>query len=121
MFRIGYMEQPGIDIRSIELHDSNIILTYENDAVETLANDLTTYKIFYDAWLKDNPPFISDVHKSTMRNIILSSINNNEKCIAELKSFFQTPNEDHVKTFLSYMRKRDITLPEKKAIWTNVS
>jgi hypothetical protein len=114
------MEQPGIEIRSVQLRDESIILTYENDAVETLPNNLATYKTFYDVWLKDNPPFISDVHKGMMRNIVLGSINNNEKCLADLKTFFEAPNEEHVKTFLSYMRKRDVILPEKKAIWTNV-
>ena len=114
------MEQNGVEIESIELADNHIHLKYVNGAEESLSNSLDTYKQFYELWLKDNPPFISDVHKSVMRNIILSAINDNPKCMAELQAFFNHPNEESVKKFLTYMRKRNDILPEKKAIW-NVS
>lgn len=114
------MEQEGIDVEGVLLADGNIIVQYANSATETLPNNEETYKLFYDTWLKDNPPFISDIHKSTMRNIILASINNNPKSVAELKQYFSSPNEDQVKKFLDYMRKRVVILPEKKAIWKAV-
>jgi hypothetical protein len=114
------MENPGVEIRSVQLADGNIIVQYENDAVETLSNSKETFVAFYNFWIKDNPPFISDSHKLEMRNLTLVSINNNEKSISEMMTYFQAPNEENVKKFLSYMRKRVEILPEKKAIWTVV-
>jgi hypothetical protein len=113
------MENQGIEIRNIELVNDHINVTYENDAVESLPNTIDTYKTFYETWLKENPPFISDTHKLIMRNIILASINNDDKCINELRTFFQT-NPEAVKKFLTYMRHRLDILPEKKAIWHTV-
>lgn len=115
------MEQEGINLQSVELIDDNIIVKYENDAIETLPNNQETYKLFYTKWLKDDPPFISDINKVIMRNIILASINNNSKSIEDLRQFFSSPNEDQVKKFLDYMRKRAHILPEKKAIWKTVT
>ena len=115
------MEQQGIDIQSVELPEGSIIIKYVNDAIETLPNNEDTYRLFYETWLKENPPFISDINKVIMRNIILASINNNTKSIDELKQYFATPNEEQVQKFLTYMRKRVDILPEKKAIWKTVS
>lgn len=116
------MENPDIEITYVELVNDNIIVHYENDAVETLPNDLSTYKAFYELWLKSDPPFISDIYKVTMRSIILASIHtNNGQSIQELHNFFSSPNEETVKKFLTYMRKRVSFLPEKKAVWKVVS
>lgn len=114
------MEHAGVEIRSVQLADGNVIVTYENDAVETLTNTKDTYTAIYNHWIKDNPPFISDSHKLEMRNITLAAINNNEKCLSDLSAYFQSPNEETVKKFFTYMRKRPEILPEKKAIWTVV-
>jgi hypothetical protein len=113
------MDNPGVEIRNIELANESIIITYENDAVETLSNNVDTYKAFYETWLKENPPFISDTHKLIMRNIILASINNDEKCINELREMFSASPEI-VRKFLTYMRRRLDILPEKKAAWHTV-
>lgn len=113
------MEHIEVEIRNVELTNDNIIVTYENDAVENLPNDVSTYKAFYETWLKDSPPFISDTHKLIMRNIILASINNDQKCINDLREYFSS-NPDIVKKFLTYMRHRKDTLPEKKAVWHTV-
>ena len=91
------MENEGIEIKSVELSNDNIVVKYESGATETLPNDLDTYKAFHEKWLLNNPPFISDIYKAHMRNIILASINNNTKCISDLKVFFQSPNENDVK------------------------
>lgn len=111
------MEQPGIEIQSVELSD-NIVIKYANDTIETLPKNIDTWKAFHTFWLKDNPPFISDLHKITMRNIILASINNNQQSMEELQRYFSSPNEDQVTKFFIYMRKREEILPAKKAIWT---
>jgi hypothetical protein len=116
------MENTGIEIKSVILQDNNIEVTYENGAVEILPNNLDTYKAFYNLWLKDNPPFISDVNKIMMRNIILASAvgNTDSKCINDLQEFFST-NPENVKKFLTYMRKRVDFLPEKKSVWRVVT
>jgi len=112
------MENEGIDIASVELSGDNIKVIYVNDATEILANNRDTYKAFHDKWLVSNPPFISDKFKVQMRDITLATINNNASCIASLSNYFKSPNEATVKSFLTYMRKRESTLPPQKAQWT---
>ena len=114
------MDNEGIEIQSVEFTETDIIIKYENNAIETLPKNMETYKAFHDKWLVENPPFISDIYKSQMRNIILANINNNKNCIEELDKFFQSPNEETAKKFFRYMRNRHITLPPQKAIWTPV-
>lgn len=116
------MEHTDTEIQSVQLTDDTIIVNYANDAVETLPNNIDTYRAFYNLWLKDDPPFISDIHKILMRNIILASIqSNNETAVNELYNFFSHPNEEAVQRFLTYMRNRVKFLPEKKAMWTPIS
>jgi hypothetical protein len=112
------MENDGVEIESVLFESDNMIINYVNGANESLAVGLDTYKAFHQKWLVSNPPFISDSYKIQMRNIILASINNNPKCIADLNKFFIPANQNTVKKFFIYMRKRDATLPAKKAAWT---
>ena len=115
------MENQGIEIQSVELASGNINVLFVNGATESYPNTLETYKLFHEKWLVNNPPFISDTHKIQMRNIILASINNNPKCISDLNKYFSSPNEEIVKKFLTYMRKRDDIIPIKKSIWKQAS
>lgn len=112
------MEHQNIQIRSVIFEDGNLVFTYENDAIETLPINTDTYKRFYETWLKNNPPFISDKYKSHLNNIILATINNNERCINDLNTFFQSPNEDAVKTFFTYIRGREDYIAGERAKWT---
>jgi hypothetical protein len=112
------MENQGVEIQSVQFDSGNIVVSYVNGATESYPNDHTTYKLMHEKWLVNNPPFISDIYKVHMRNLILTCINDNEKCCCELKNFFAPPNEEAVKKFLTYMRKRDDILPAKRAIWT---
>ena len=114
------MENPGIEIQSVDLASNNINVSFVNGASESYPNTIDTYKLFYNKWLVNNPPFISDQHKVQMRNITLASINNNAKCISDLNKYFSPPNEETVKKFFTYMRSRDSVLPAKKAAWTQV-
>lgn len=111
------MENKGVDIQSVQLGSENIVISYVNGATESHPNTLDTYKAFNEKWLKNNPPFISDIFKVQMRNIILSC-NGNFKCQAELQKYFQPGNEESVKKFFTYMRKRDDILPSKRASWS---
>jgi hypothetical protein len=112
------MEYSDSEIEIVTIADGNIVIKYANNALETLPVNKETYTAFYNLWLKDNPPFISDSHKIIMRNLILATINNNQNCLNDLNAFFASGNEETVKKFLTYMRKRELTLPAQKAIWT---
>ena len=111
------MDQVGVDVQSVAISDTNmIVVVYVNGIVEALTKDVTTYKKLYEKWLKDEPPFISDIFKVQMRDIILASINNDQDCINELDRFFTAENIEQVTAFINYMRKRDLT--HAKAQWT---
>ncbi len=91
-----------------------IIITYDNEQKEELivCNDM--YNNIRKTWLIDQPPFISDRYKSIMNNIILACIHKNERCICDLNAYFSVGNEENVKSFFDYMRKRDLTEEKKK-------
>lgn len=111
------MEQVGIEISNVVIDESNtIVISYVNNETERLPKTVETYKRLYADWLENDPPFISDIFKVQMRDIILASINNDEVCINELENFFTNSNIEEVKRFLVYMRERD-TAPAR-SIWT---
>ncbi len=94
---------------------NTMVITYDNEMTETLVIGKETYDKMYKEWLVEQPPFISDVYKQMMNNIILSSIHNNPKCIAELNGFFRVENKEEVMSFIIYMRGRDLT--QEKLKW----
>lgn len=112
------MEQPNQTITNIIIENNNIHIEYDNNTVEELPVCKETYIQMHNLWLKEQPPFISDLFKIQMRNIILATINNNERCISDLNAFFSAANVEEVKRFLTYMRKRDLTSEKQK--WTPV-
>lgn len=114
------MEHEGVDIVSVELSNNEIKVIYANGANETLANNTDTYKAFYDKWLVSIPPFISDKFKIQMRDISLATLTQKAGSITALTQYFQSPNEDNVKSFLMYMRTRPSFLPSQKAQWSEV-
>jgi hypothetical protein len=95
--------------------DSELIITYDNNLTETLVKGKETYDKMYKEWLKEQPPFISDIYKQTMNNIILSAIHHNNKCITDLNGFFIADNKEEVLKFIKYMRTRDLT--QEKLKW----
>lgn len=112
------MEQLGINLKSVILNGETIVINYDNDTVETLNNNLDTYKVMHTTWLVPLPIFITDKFKIQMKNIILASTNTNQKAIDDLKKYFSSPNELEVVKFLTYMRKRAIVIPPQKEQWT---
>lgn len=110
------MEQDSQAIVSVSLQDCVISVVYENGEVENLPVSKDTFASMHNKWLLNQPPFISDLYKVQMRNIILATINNNQKCISDLCTYFSVGNEEEVKRFLTYMRNRDLT--EEKNKWT---
>lgn len=113
------MEYPNQTITNIIINDNIVHIEYDNNMTENLSIGKDTYVRMHDTWLKEQPPFISDLFKIQMRNIILATINNNERCIHDLNIFFSSSNVEEVKRFLTYMRKRDLTSEKEK--WTPIS
>ena len=95
--------------------NDELTITYDNNLTETLVKGKETYDKMYKEWLKEQPPFISDIYKQTMNNIILSSIHNNQKCITDLNGFFVAENKEEILKFIKYMRTRDLT--QEKLKW----
>jgi hypothetical protein len=106
------MENINNKIVDIVFDENNMIISYDNEQTETLAIGKDTYNKMYKEWLVEQPPFISDIYKQNMNNIILSSIHNNKDCINTLNNFFTESNKQEVIKFINYMRGRDLT-PEK--------
>lgn len=104
------MEEEGYDISHIDFDDkNNIIVYYITSKKEVLPNDITTYKNFYNKWLYNNEPCITDLYKSQMINIVLASTHNSMRAISYLQKYFSKSNEDDVKMFLTYMRNREFS------------
>ena len=95
--------------------NNNMIISYDNELTETLAIGKETYSKMYKEWLVEQPPFISDIYKQNMNNIILSFIHNNQDCVTSLNRFFTENNKAEVIKFINYMRGRDLT--QEKLKW----
>ena len=110
------MEFTNNEIVSLKIENEVISIVYDNGNVENLPVNKETYVKMHDDWLVSQPPFISDLYKIQMRNIILATINDNQRCISDLNNFFSPGNDQEVRKFIEYMRKRDLTA--EKAKWT---
>ena len=109
------MEYITNEVVDISFNGEEITISYDNNLTETFTKGKETYDKMYKEWLKEQPPFISDIYKQTMNNIILSSIHNNQKCITDLNGFFVADNKEEVLKFIKYMRTRDLT--QEKLKW----
>jgi hypothetical protein len=109
------MENINNKIVDIVFNENNMIISYDNEQTETLAIGKETYSKMYKEWLVEQPPFISDIYKQNMNNIILSSIHNNIDCVNTLNNFFVENNKQEVIKFINYMRSRDLT--QEKLKW----
>ena len=109
---MDYINNELVDITFI---DNTMIIAYNNNETETLTLGKETYEKMYKEWLVEQPPFISDIYKNNMNNIILASIHNNQKCVADLNAFFVVENKEEAINFIKYMRTRDLT--QEKLKW----
>jgi hypothetical protein len=112
------MEYHTNEITTVDIIDNTIVIVYDNNETEVLPIGRDTYVKMRTEWLIEQPPFISDRHKTEMNNIILADIQHKASSIEELAAFFTQENKENVKEFLVYMRKRDLT--EEKLKWTVV-
>jgi hypothetical protein len=108
------MENLNNEIVTLVIVNNVIQIRYDNDTQEDIEIDEIFYSNMRNLWLISQPPFISDRYKNVMNDIILACIHKNKRCICELNNFFAKGNEDSVKDFLTYMRKRDLTEEKKK-------
>jgi hypothetical protein len=108
------MENLNNEIVTLVIANNVIQIRYDNDKQEDIEINETFYSNMRNLWLISQPPFISDRYKNVMNDIILACIHKNKRCINELNNFFAKGNEDSVKDFLTYMRKRDLTEEKKK-------
>jgi len=108
------MENLNNEIVSLVIEQNIIHIYYDNDKKEEIQINEIFYSDMRNLWLISQPPFISDRYKNVMNDIILACIHKNKRCISELNNFFSIGNEDNVKDFLTYMRKRDLTEEKKK-------
>lgn len=109
---MDYLEEDVIDV---SLTDTEINITYTNGGNEKIIKNKESYKILYDAWLKEQPMFISDIFKTQMRDLTFAS-RNNEQSLQNLNIFFSENNKSEVIKFFNYMRKRDLTFEKQKWI-----
>lgn len=112
------MENLGNIITDVAIVNDNIVITYDNEAIETLPKTVDTYKRMYETWVQDEPVFISDKFKQMLNNLIL--INNDIKNIEKINEFFVESNIENVKKFLIYMRKRKEYIAAEKIKWTKI-
>ena len=108
------MEQPEEEIKSVIFNENTINITYMNDIEEIITRNTEGYKKLYDAWLKEQPMFISDKYKMQMRSLNFILKKNNETAIQELNSFLSENNREEALNFIKYMRTRDLTFEKQK-------
>lgn len=109
------MEQPEQQVKDIIFTDIDFKIIYDNDTEETIQKNQEGYKILYDAWLVEQPMFISDIYKTQMRDLNFAS-RGNQSSINQLNLFIVEENKTEVIKFINYMRNRDLTFERQK--WT---
>lgn len=107
------MEYLDKEIKQLILTPTTIEITYENNIIEIVNKNGDGYKKLYDAWLLEQPMFISDIYKTQMRDLNFAARNNHES-INNLNNFLSDANKDEALKFITYMRKRDLTFERQK-------
>jgi hypothetical protein len=109
------MEEIDKEIKTLLLTPTTIEITYENDIEEIVNKNAEGYKKLYDAWLLEQPMFISDIYKTQMRDLNFAA-RNNQTSLNNLNIFLSEDNYTEALKFITYMRKRDLTYEKQK--WT---
>jgi hypothetical protein len=107
------MEYLDNEIKTLVLSETTIEITYDNDIIEIINKNGEGYKNLYNAWLLEQPMFISDIYKMQMRDLNFAARNNQES-INNLNIFLSENNYEEALKFITYMRKRDLTFERKK-------
>lgn len=112
------MEYLENEITDIVFTPETITITYDNNEIEIVEKTKDGYKKLYDAWLKEQPMFISDIFKTQMRDLSFA-YRNNETSFNQMNEFLSEKNREQAFAFIVYMRKRDLTF--EKAKWKIVN
>lgn len=112
------MEEIEQDIKDLILTETTIEITYMNDVKEVVNKNAAGYKKLHDAWLLEQPMFISDIYKTQMRDLNFAA-RNNQQSLNSLNLFLSPENKDEALKFIIYMRKRDLTFERQK--WTTIN
>lgn len=111
------MEYLDREIVNISFTPENITIIYDNDQQEIVEKTKEGYLNLYNAWLKENPMFISDIYKSQMRDLTFASRNYSD-ALHNINVFLTEENREEALKFIVYMRKRDLTY--ERAKWTKL-
>lgn len=111
------MEYLENEITEISFTPETVTITYDNNQVEIVNKTKEGYKLLYDAWLKEQPMFISDIFKSQMHNLSFAARGYQDK-INNMNNYLTEENREEALKFIVYMRKRDLTF--ERAKWTKV-
>jgi len=111
------MEYLENEILEIEFTSDIIKIVYDNNEIEIVEKTKEGYKKLYDAWLKEQPMFISDIYKTQMRDLSFVS-RSDQSSLNNLNNFLSEENKVEALKFVTYMRKRDLTFERSK--WTKV-
>lgn len=107
------MEHLDSTIASVKCTSKQVEVTYLNKHKEIIPITGETFIKMHNLWLKTTPVFITDIYKNEMRNLSFAAIQKNKSSIQELSTFFSS-QEDKVKLFLEYMRKRSEKIARDK-------
>lgn len=109
-----YLENEIVDI---SFTSETVTITYDNNQVEVVQKTKEGYKLLYDAWLNEQPMFISDIFKSQMHDLSFAARGYQDK-LNNMNNYLTEENKEEALKFIVYMRKRDLTF--ERAKWTKV-
>ena len=111
------MEYLENEIVNIVFTPESFTVTYDNDKTEVVEKNMDGYRNLYNAWLKEQPMFISDIYKTQMRDLTFAK--SNPTYTQSMNAFFSEENREEALKFIVYMRKRDLT--QERAKWKRVN
>jgi len=111
------MEYLENEIINVEFTSETITITYDNNEIEIIQKNMDGYKKLYDAWLKEQPMFISDIYKSQMRDLTFAKTNST--FTETMNNYLSEGNREEAIKFITYMRKRDLRFEKSK--WVKVN
>lgn len=111
------MEYLENEITDIVFTPESITITYDNDKIEIVEKTKEGYRKLYDAWLLEEPMFITDSYKTQMRDLAMS-FRKDDSSFNNLNAYLSQENKEEALKFIIYMRKRDLAF--ERAKWNKV-
>jgi hypothetical protein len=111
------MEYLENEITDILFEPEKVTVTYDNNQTEVINKTKEGYKLLYNAWLQEQPMFISDIFKTQMHDLSFAARGYSDK-LDNMNRYFSEENREEALKFIVYMRKRDLTF--ERAKWNKV-